>query len=191
MTDCGLYPPNGNCLRRLFALPTSARLGRVPPRRLFITQRAAAALRDAGVSEPPVSVRALAAYFAVTLVPVRGWPDGAHAQWQPALREIRFRAEDAPVRQRFTICHELGHVLLGHDPLTFSSVVDPESHDYAEDEGKAREREAEQFASELLLPPAWIRADWAKGLRWSELAARYQVSSQAAGIAVEQCGILR
>jgi len=150
-----------------------------------VTQRAAAALRDAGIITPPVSVRVLAAYFAISLVPVRGWPDGAHAQWQPTLREIRFRAEDAEVRQRFSVCHELGHVVLSHDALTFSSVVDEESHDYAEDEGKAREREADQFASELLLPPAWVRDDWAKGMRWKELAARYRVSTHTVGIAID------
>jgi Zn-dependent peptidase ImmA (M78 family) len=162
----------------------------MPPRRTYVGQRAAAALRDAGVTAPPVSVRALVAYFAIRLVPVRGWPDGAHGQWQPTLREIRFRAEDAEVRQRFTVCHELGHVLLGHDELTFSSVADPESDEYAEDEGKAREREADQFASEVLLPAAWVRDDWARGLRWKELAARYRVSSHAVGIAVDQLRLI-
>ncbi len=162
----------------------------MPPRRTFVTQRAASALRDAGITAPPVPVRVLATFFAVTLVPVRGWPDGAHAQWQPVLREVRFRAEDAQVRQRFSICHELGHILLGHDPLTFSSLSDPESHDYAEDEGIAREREADQFASELLLPPAWVRDDWKRGLRWNEIAARYMVSTHAAGIAIDQLHLI-
>lgn len=155
-----------------------------------MTQIAAKAVRDAGIAAPPVSVRTLAVYFGVTLVPMHGWPDGAHAQWQPALREIRFRAEDAEVRKRFSICHELGHILLGHDPLTFSSVADPESDDYAEDDSRARESEADQFASELLLPPSWLREDWAKGLRWRDLAARYMVSSQAVGIAVDKLGLL-
>lgn len=163
----------------------------MPPRRAYVTQRAAVTLRDAGITGPPVSVRVLVAYFGITLAPMHGWPDGAHGQWQPVLREIRFRAEDAEVRRRFSVCHELGHVLLGHDELTFSSSADPESYDYAEDETKAREREADQFASELLLPPAWLREDWAKGLRWDQLAARYRVSGHAVGIAVDQLGLLR
>lgn len=162
----------------------------MPPRRSFVSQCAAAALRNAGITHPPVSVRTLAAYYAFTLVPVRGWPDGAHGQWQPTLREIRFRAEDAEVRQRFSICHEMGHVVLGHDPMTFSSTVDPESYDYAEDESKAREREADQFASEVLLPPAWVRDDWSRGLRWKELATRYRVSPQTVGIALDQLRML-
>ena len=158
----------------------------MPPRRPFVSQCASAALRNAGITAPPISVQVLAAYYAITLVPVSGWPDGAHGQWQPTLREIRFRAEDAEVRQRFSICHEIGHIVIGHDPLTFSSSVDPESYDYAEDESKAREREADQFASEVLLPPPWVRADWSRGLRWKELAARYGASTQAVGIAVDQ-----
>lgn len=140
---------------------------------------------------PPVSVRVLASYCGIRLVPADGWPPGAHGQWQPVLREIRFRADDAEVRQRFSICHEFGHVLLGHDALTFSSSADPESYDYAEDEASAREQEADQFASEVLLPPAWVREDWARGLRWNEIAARYRVSPQAVGIAVVRHRLVR
>lgn len=158
----------------------------MPPRTTFVSQQATLTLREAKITGPPVSVRALAAYHAITLVPVHGWPSGAHAQWQPRLREIRFRAEDPDVRKRFSIGHELGHLRLGHHPLTFSSTVDPESQDYAADESKAREDEADQFARELLLPPTWVRADWQKGLRWDDLAERYKVSRSAAGVAADR-----
>lgn len=65
---------------------------------------------------------------------------------------IAFNPEDAWVRQRFTIAHELGHKELGHGPglrdnnWTFSGTV----QDW-------REREANAFAAELLMPSHVVR----------------------------------
>ena len=60
---------------------------------------------------------------------------------------ISFNPNDAWVRQRFTIAHELGHMELGHGPglrdsnWSFSGSV----QDW-------KEREANAFAAELLMP---------------------------------------
>lgn len=60
---------------------------------------------------------------------------------------ISFNPSDAWVRQRFTIAHELGHMELGHGPglrdsnWSFSGSV----QDW-------KEREANAFAAELLMP---------------------------------------
>ena len=63
-------------------------------------------------------------------------------------------SDEAPVRRRFTVAHEVGHHALGH-----GSAVDPEvnlSHDVT-DPG---ERAANAFAAELLLPNAALVEWW-------------------------------
>ena len=59
------------------------------------------------------------------------------------------------VRQRFTLAHELGHVLI---PWHFGRIVD--SIDLADspvDDYFELESEANRFASELLMPEQWVR----------------------------------
>lgn len=161
-------------------------------RRAYVSALAAKTLRDVGITAAPVSVEDVCAYYAVTLTPVDGWPAGTHsAQWQPSLREIRFNAIEPPVRQRFSIAHELGHMCLGHEVTTFSASADPEHDDYSEDPDATMETEANQFAGELLLPPAWVRADWAAGLRAPDLVRKYLVSSDAAWVAAKSYRLLK
>lgn len=65
---------------------------------------------------------------------------------------ISFNPNDAWVRQRFTIAHELGHMELGHGPglrdnnWSFSGSVQD-----------LKEREANAFAAELLMPSEVIK----------------------------------
>ena len=161
-------------------------------RRAYVTAAAARTLQTVGISEPPVSVRALCAHYAFNLVPVHGWRTGTHsAQWQPTLREIRFNADEPQVRRRFSIAHEIGHVVLGHTVTTFSSSADAEHDDFSEDPDRTLEAEADQFARELLMPPAWIRDDWERGLRWDDLAGRYVVSRDAAAVAVDRYRLIK
>ena len=81
-----------------------------------------------------------------------------------------------PVRRRFTIAHELGHFLLGHgmeNPQ--DEIVD--GHFAKSD---LREREANVFASALLMPSAWvIEAVKKEGLDIEKLAPMFEVSKQA------------
>lgn len=164
----------------------------MPVRRGYVSAAAARTLKAVGISAPPVSIRAICAHYAFNLVPVHGWPTGTHsAQWQPTLREIRFNADEPEVRQRFSIAHEVGHVVLGHTVTTFSDSADPESDDFSEDPDRSLENEADLFAGELLLPPAWVKADWERGLRWQELAKRYLVSKDAAAVAVNRYRLIK
>jgi Zn-dependent peptidase ImmA (M78 family) len=86
-------------------------------------------------------------------------------------------------RFRFSIAHELGHFLLNHEPLAH---ID-------EKRSPRLEREADVFASELLLPEALLRADCAACAGAAnavpELAARYKVSRQALEIRMKALGI--
>ncbi len=80
---------------------------------------------------------------------------------------------ERPGRRRFTLAHELGHVLLEHDG-----------------DGDAREREANAFAAELLMPRALVRRFLVPphGIfsdPVAEVAGFFAVSREAARVAVE------
>lgn len=99
----------------------------------------------------------------------------------PARREIWVDAREAaesPARRRFTIAHEIGHwvcqvregrvaeILCRPDP-SLARQADP------------REREANVFAAELLMPAAEVRRLVADGLPEAELLERFGVSGPA------------
>lgn len=77
-------------------------------------------------------------------------------------------------RARFSIAHELGHLLLGHNPL--GRIGEPRDPD--------QERQADRFASELLMPESLLREDCEK-LPFEVLCRRYRVSRQAMRIRLE------
>lgn len=93
---------------------------------------------------------------------------------------IRFNPNDAWVRQRFTIAHELGHMVLNHG----RSMRD-NSANYSTHADHYKEREANAFAAELLMPKEVI--DWmiprnnrdvgamSRELGVSEAAMRYRL----------------
>lgn len=89
---------------------------------------------------------------------------------------IYFNASDSLVRRRFTVAHELGHMVLGHrdaprdGPDAFrSGTRDP------------IERAANQFAAELLMPAEAVRRAVVSGRFASleELASAFRVSPAA------------
>jgi len=82
-------------------------------------------------------------------------------------------------RFRFSIAHELGHILLNHEPLR---------HVYEERE-LAAERQADCFAAELLLPERFLRGDCAK-YTVPELTRRYKVSRQSLELQLSNLGLI-
>ncbi len=86
-----------------------------------------------------------------------------------------------PVRQRFSIAHELGHFMLCHDNF-FLDFSDPAVYQLGEEQAdKNAEVESNKFAAELLMPTDMIKHDYkAKRIQDpKELARRYKVSEQA------------
>lgn len=70
-------------------------------------------------------------------------------------------------RRRFTIGHEIGHLLMGH---TCSQK---------QGDGSNHETEANNFASELLIPTKFIKEDFSKTPSVPALAKLYRVSGEA------------
>ncbi len=66
------------------------------------------------------------------------------------------RAQKNIKRRRFTIAHEIGHLALGWHSGTFACKVSEEETYVSGDYGVA-EKEANNFASELLMPTPWVK----------------------------------
>jgi len=95
---------------------------------------------------------------------------------------IAYNGKSRPERQRFTIAHELGHFILhrGRQP---SFNCDKQSVHTGIDMLRSIEREADDFASNLLMPGDLLR-DWISSQRidfhvLGDIAQRFQVSLEA------------
>lgn len=118
--------------------------------------------------------------------------DGMPIYWRElpdALSALLLRLEDgnfviavneshSETRRRFSVAHELGHAVLGHDAvyhLDYDEHAGDDPHYSYTDE-----REANAFAAALLMDERWIRRDFAEGTRSiRELAGHYQASEAA------------
>lgn len=69
-------------------------------------------------------------------------------------REIRINKYEPLVRQRFTIAHEIGHILLGHEGISYR---DPNYQKYNDFIKRMNEVNANSFAAELLMPEKLLR----------------------------------
>jgi len=92
------------------------------------------------------------------------------------LPTIGFNPSTAWVRRRFTIAHEIGHLLLGHTCTDPDLDNDPEA-------------EANQFAAELLMPLALLKIDYKAKPDASYLAEKYIVSREAMILHLMECRI--
>lgn len=80
---------------------------------------------------------------------------------------IGFNKEDPWCRRRFTICHELGHLLFNSACTKFTGGKSP------------YETECDVFAAELLMPKEILKRDFGKVQDVPELAKMYLVSQEA------------
>lgn len=158
-------------------------------------------LQDAGITAPPVPVDELARAHGAQLSfePFKGGISGM--LYRDSHRSvIGVNSFHAQTRQRFTIAHELGHLLL-HE--TRPMIVD--THVYRRDEvssmgTKKEEREANAFAAELLMPKDFVERavdgliDDHPTITANQLVARlasqFEVSEQAMEIRLGNLDIL-
>lgn len=100
----------------------------------------------------------------------------------PAEWGVFYNPNARPERVRFTIAHELGHFIL-HRELQLIFNCDKVSIHTGHDDLRRIEREADDFASNLLMPGDSMRAAIARQRIdlhvLSELATRFQVSFEA------------
>lgn len=159
------------------------------PRYLEIEQTVQGLLEKYAVSSPPVDVEGIARQC------------GAQIQYeqfnkeiaglllrQPSMNIIAVEEKQSETRQRFTVAHELGHLLL-HDAeelrvdKEFRMNIKPANSSTSDD---VKEIEANVFAALLLMPTSFILRDLAgEGMdvesekKVKALAKCYNVSPQA------------
>ncbi len=104
---------------------------------------------------------------------------------------IRYNPRDHEVRRRFTIAHEIGHVVLGHLSDRDRCLRDPREH-YTIDNFDPVERDANRFAAALLMPADAVRAAVLRMEKptISNLAEVFKVSKLAMEIRLKSLGII-
>ena len=171
-------------------------------------RNAARRLRDdLGVpSTPPVNVHRIANALGVDIVERHNLDVLGHQNVSGLLLRRKGRticlinAGDGENRKRFSIAHEIGHLVL--HPFQ-EQYVDPKFSLAARDQKSTEgvdlfEIEANAFAAELLMPEDWLRRQIDRPLeldvfsdaRVSELASQYKVSLQAMTIRLTSLKLL-
>ena len=160
------------------------------PRYTLAKKRAIELLREARVKRPPVPVEKLADLMKAKIryEPFAGKLYGMVHRNSDGTAVIGVNSIDAPNRQRFTIAHEIGHLLLHKDEQLHVDEKSPiglrnERSSTATDD---REIEANWCAAELLMPVEFLREDLERlpddieaDEAVTRLAQRYKVSEQA------------
>jgi Zn-dependent peptidase ImmA (M78 family) len=156
------------------------------PRIGFAREMARKYLKKHRITAPPVPVEAIIAAEGIHLQTM-AYPDGtAGESWRE--HGVGFIAVSTYLRanrRRFTLAHEFGHLVLRHHENRFRDIsyVDQPMRDPEEDVWEPSdplEVEANQFAAELLMPLSLFKKEWQANPDAKLLAARYQVSQEAA-----------
>jgi Zn-dependent peptidase ImmA (M78 family) len=146
-------------------------------------------LIDAKISRLPLSVVKTAEHYDIAVVKngPRGWLEPRQSGAALKTEEgwiICYDENESLERIRFTVCHELGHILLGH-PLKEGTVQHTRTID--KDRPKV-ESEADMFAARVLAPACVI---WALNLHTAqEISDLCQISLQAAQYRAERMELL-
>lgn len=98
---------------------------------------------------------------------------------------ITYNPMESPVRQRFTIAHELGHHALGHGPRDRDMPAD-----FTSGANDPKEVAANRFAADLLMPAQFVRAVVeVKNIRsLRQLSQLFNVSTAAMGYRLRNLG---
>lgn len=173
----------------------------MPARYSLARKKAVELLREAGVKAAPVPVEKLAVIVSATIryEPFSGTLSGMLHKSDKNRAVIGVNSLHAKTRKRFTVAHEIGHLVLHkeasfHIDHKFPIALRSEASSLAVDE---KEIEANQFAAELLMPrfllmkdidslPSEIEVEEAI----DKLARQYQVSSQAMTIRLSSLGVV-
>ncbi len=153
--------------------------------RIIAERQATMLLSELELHRPALPQAVLADLPFVTVAQHSGFQVSALSTYTNRGWLILLKRDEPKVRQRFSLAHELKHIL--DDP--FISRLYPalgHSNSY-----ERAERICDYFAGCLLMPKRWLISDWCGGRQNIEqLAARYNVSRAAIHVRLSQLGLL-
>ncbi len=131
-----------------------------------------------GRKQLPVPVETIAALCGYQVVLLTTLPPELSGLVSLEKRLIGINGKHHSRRQRFSIAHELGHILLKHPPEIDATPF----------EIRIVDREADVFAAELLMPTADLTIMVENGESVESLRQRYGVSKEALRIKIQALG---
>ena len=150
-----------------------------------VAERQATALLELlHIDEPPVPQFVISSLPGILVDWRKGWPTSGMSVRAPSHWRIVLKADEPRQRQRFSLAHEFKHVL--DDP-----VIDRlYTHLAPKGRQERTERLCNYFAACLLMPRAWVKQDWCRGIQQTrELARRYYVSHEAMSTRLSELGL--
>ncbi len=158
---------------------------RIPTNMEGLTDKIRGILKKLDTTEPPIPIEKIAEFFSIKIVPYPNFPDNISGTIieQNGIMIIGVNSNHPSVRQRFTIAHELGHFLLGHE-LGEKKLED------VFDRPTDKEKDANEFAAQLLMPIDFLKQDAGRKMKIADLARLYKVSEQAMSIRLLKTGLI-
>jgi Zn-dependent peptidase ImmA (M78 family) len=140
--------------------------------------------------EFPVDPMAIAKRMGINLVSEQSAVSGTAYCSPEGACWITYNMFDHPVRQRFTVAHEIGHHVLGHTQYGRRFRDNPENYSMS---SLPEEREANSFAAELLMPLSQLEYMlYVQNVDdISQLAEIFNVSEIAMAIRLRNLGVYR
>lgn len=148
-------------------------------------------LDDLGIKKPPVDVKLIARSYKVKVLE-QDFPKNlsisAILVKEGDKKAIAVNKAHLDTRQRFSVAHELAHLIFHADDsyLTVEKGIEKQLFFRSDDPSDRTEREANQIAAQILMPDHWINKDFKKLHTKiddddivSRLAKKYNVSKSA------------
>lgn len=149
---------------------------KIKPNRMRARSKAKRLLKECNIISPPVRLSTIVKYLGIFTQKAN--PSTIDLAKISAFIELEdkiliYNDIDPTVRKRFSVAHEIGHLILQH--TIYNDTFNLDTKDI-------KEIEANMFAAELLIPYDWIKDDLKK---WNStiprLAQKYWVSQEAMG----------
>jgi len=171
------------------------------PRFAMARKKATELLERAAVASTPVPVDRVAAAVGASIrfEAFDGQMSGMVLRSTDGTAVIGINSNHSAVRRRFSIAHEIGHLVLHEEDALHVDAWTPFAYrtDTSSLGTDPREIEANQFAAELLMPEQLVRADVQGFADLSvedvveRMAERYEVSAQAMTLRLHRLGLIR
>ena len=137
-------------------------------------------------THPAVPERIITALPRIEVRRLAPFPTSGAAHWWKGKWQVAINATEPATRQRFSLAHELKHIVDHRDANLLYAALPPRERD------QMIERVCDYFAGCLLMPRAWIMAAHASGNRHpTDLAQVFGVSPTAIGVRLNQIGLTR